>query len=459
MSKLRTKGTGEQKRKRQKIDGKNKWYNSPRWSGEITDCSMPMTFDTYSGCSFNCLFCFAYFQKMHNVCGYLDKRVKSVNVEAVKEMFLGALSGNTDKLNNVQKQFVPYIQARKVMQWGGMADGFDNFERKRGVSLELLKFFDEIDYPLSISTKGVFFTEDERYMELIRRHAHNWHWKISIITLDPYKYRGIERGGVPSPLERIEAIRKLAETGAHVTLRLRPYIIGVSDDYRDLIFKARTAGADSVTTEFFCLEARADDQLRKKYEELSKFCGYDVWDFYKENSVGSGYRRLNYEIKRDIIEDMQQFTHSLGMRFYVSDAHHKEKSDFCCCCGVPPEWNVVRGHFAEALQIAKRNPDGTVRWSDICDDLKQIADHVPFYKANGFNTSSNRVRAKRYYQTLYDYVRDFWNTPKSAKSPYGYFEGVLYPIGLDDEGDVIYKLNWDKIRGDSYGREKIKEGN
>jgi len=32
-------------------------YASPRWSQEILDCSMPMTFDTYSRCSYNCFYC------------------------------------------------------------------------------------------------------------------------------------------------------------------------------------------------------------------------------------------------------------------------------------------------------------------------------------------------------------------------------------------------------------------
>ena len=48
-------------------------YGSPRWSGEICDCSMPLTFDTYSGCSYNCLYCFAYFQKSHTTNGYKGK--------------------------------------------------------------------------------------------------------------------------------------------------------------------------------------------------------------------------------------------------------------------------------------------------------------------------------------------------------------------------------------------------
>ncbi len=36
------------------------YYVSPRWTYEILDCSMPMTFDTYSNCAFQCVYCFSF---------------------------------------------------------------------------------------------------------------------------------------------------------------------------------------------------------------------------------------------------------------------------------------------------------------------------------------------------------------------------------------------------------------
>lgn len=416
-------------------------YLSPRWSYEVTDCSMPMSFDTYSVCSFNCLYCFSFFQKSHSVSGYLEKRVRSVNVEAVKKLFMYGLTGDESiQLSEGAKDFRNYVKNRKVMQWGGLCDPFDENEEKYGVSLELLRFFDEIDYPLSISTKGVFWTKDERYMSLFRKHTHNWHVKVSIITADGFRAAAIERGGCPSPNERLEAIRRLSEIGIHVTLRLRPYIIGVSDDYRNLIQRAHEMGADSVTTEFFCLEARANARLKQKYVELGTICGYDPLGFYREHTPkGSGLLRLNYAIKAPIIRDMQRLTHQLGMRFYVSDAHHKERSDHCCCCGVPPEWNVSRGHFAQALQIAKKN--GQVSWSDIQDEAAYLLAKPPFSYAQGYNAGGTKRRAQHRGQSLYDWLRELWNTPKQKNSPYNYFAGALVPIGVDKDKNVVYKYN------------------
>lgn len=213
--------------------------NTPRITYEFPDCSMPMAFDTYNNCSFGCMYCFAQNQRGigSKKKEYLHKEVKDVSVERIKRMFI-----DPDKHGG---DFAPYIKARKVMQWGSMSDQFDNFERKYGTTLELLRFFKDIDYPLCFSTKGAWFTKDERYMDLIRGQK-NWNFKFSIITSDAEKARVIERG-VESPQARLEAIERIANAGAGgATLRLRPFIIGVSTPtYLDLIKEAFNRGGYS----------------------------------------------------------------------------------------------------------------------------------------------------------------------------------------------------------------------
>lgn len=180
------------------------YNNTPRITYEFPDCSMPMAFDTYNNCSFGCMYCFAQNQRGigSKKKEYLHKEVKDVSVERIKRMFI-----DPDKHGG---DFAPYIKDRKVMQWGSMSDQFDNFERKYGTTLELLRFFKDIDYPLCFSTKGAWFTKDERYMDLIRGQK-NWNFKFSIITSDAEKARVIERG-VESPQARLEAIERTRHT-------------------------------------------------------------------------------------------------------------------------------------------------------------------------------------------------------------------------------------------------------
>ena len=411
----------------------DKYYNSPRWTNEIADCSMPMTFDTYSNCAFGCLYCFAQFQRglggEDRREAYLHKDVTHVNVEKIKQMFT-----DPDKYAG---QFAPYIKDRKVMQWGGMSDEFDGFEKKYGVTLELLKFFKDIDYPLCFSTKGAWFTQDERYMDLIRGQR-NWNFKFSIITLEEEKARIIERG-VESPQARLDAIARIADADAGgATLRLRPFIIGVSTpSYLDLIKEAGKRGATALTTEFLCMEQRSPT-LREFLPALNKMAGFDLMKFYQKYSVSTGYLRLNRNVKRPFIENMHQACDEMGMRFYVSDAHFKEH---CCngsCCGLPQTWNYSRGQWCEALMIAKKS--GKVTWDDIKADIEKLQDYE-WEKACGYNCNSSEKRAKFKNMTMAEYQRWVWNNPDAGQNIYKMYEGIVIPDGKDENGNIIYKYN------------------
>ena len=405
-------------------------YSSPRWTAEIADCSLPLTFDTYSNCSFGCVYCFSQYQR--GIGGpsvdYFAKNVKAVNPARIKKIFSGE-----DK----NSQFYKYIKDRRPIQWGGLSDQFDGFEKKYGVTYEILKYLREIEYPICFSTKSAWVFHDPKYRELFKG-ADNWNMKFSIITLDPNDAARIEVG-VPTPQERLEAMgeyNKLSKGGT--TLRLRPFIIGVSDKtYIDLIKAAKEAGASAVTTEFFCLEMRSIPTAKEHYQTISECCGFDVVEFYRKYSNGSGYLRLNRKIKEKYVHKMKELCKELGLRFYVSDAHFKECSDNCCCCALPPEWDYSRGHFAAALQIAKKT--GEVRWSDIEGDMYFL--DFGYKKAQGFNVGSSENRAKYDGLTMKEYLRFLWNNPKRGQSPYKIFERVLRPDGLDENGDIIYKYD------------------
>ena len=409
-------------------------YTSPRWSWEILDCAMPLSFDTYSNCAHQCVYCFAFFQRAIGKAAddYLSHVVKSVSVDRVRRMF-------TDPDEHAG-DFASYIKQRMVLQWGGLSDGFDWYERKLGKSLELLRFFREIDYPVSISTKGVWFLNEPKYVDVIRG-ATNTHWKYSIITLDEEAAKKLE-AGTPSPDSRFAALGRLAALGVGgVTLRFRPFIIGVSDrDIRPMFERARDEGCYSITTEFLCIEKRASTNHRARYAEISKVVGYDVWEYYRRHSYsGSGLMRLNYDLKRPYIEQMRAEAERVGLPFFVSDAHHKEASAGGGCCGLPqdgPLGNWNRGQFSEAMQIAKAQ--GRVRWSDIAASAEWLKT-VSGWKHSNVQTTLDKARSL--HSTMYDYMRRIWNTPSSWSSPARYFGGALVPSGLDESGDVVYLYN------------------
>lgn len=423
-------------------------YESPRWSGEILDCSMPLTFDTYNKCSYNCMYCFSYYQKSIQVTPtaekkehYQVKELTSVNPNKIRRLLECDPS-----LPAQDRQFFPYIQQRRVIQWGGLSDQFDSYEKRTGTTLELLKIFKEKNYPLCFSTKATWWLYDDRYRELFKGQD-NWNVKFSIINLDPERAKLVEKG-VASPAERLKAIgeyTKLNKGGA--TLRLRPFIIGLTDynnEHLDVIKLAKEQGASAVSTEFFCLERRAQADLLARYKKMSDVIGFDILDFYARNSKGqSGYLRLNYELKRPYIDTMKELCDKLGMRFYVSDAHHKEKSSSGSCCGLEGDkWNFSKGQFTNAIVIAKEK--GYVTWDDIKEDVESLHSGYHWHNAAGFNTCGALARGQRKTQKMSEYIREHWNNTKSKKSPYHYFAGLLIPTKLDKNNNVVYKFNYGK---------------
>lgn len=401
-------------------------YGSPRWTGEISDCSLPVTLDTYSNCSFGCVYCFSQYQRAIGGAkeAYLNKDVKCVNVERVKRIFT---EGNAS-------QFSKYVEQKRPIQWGGLSDQFDGYEKKYGKTLELLRFFKEKNYPICFSTKSSWVFHDDRYLELFEGQD-NWNMKFSIITLDEKAAAKIEQG-VPTPKERLEAMRiysNLNKGGA--TLRLRPFILGMTDKtYEDLIVAAHDYGATAVTTEFFCLERRSANIAKEHYDIISEVVGADIVDFYARHSKGSGYLRLNRKIKEPYVRKMKELCDKLGMRFYVSDAHFKECCSGSCCCGLPESWDYSRGNFSYALQLCKNK--GEVRFSDIEKDMDFL--DFMFKKAEGYNCNSTEKRAKFNDSTMKDYLRYLWNNPNAGQSPYRMFEGVMQPMGKDAEGNIVY---------------------
>lgn len=421
------------------------FYLSPRWSWEILDCAMPMTFDTYDNCSFQCVYCFSYFQRAvgQGAQDYLHHKVRVVNVPRVKQLFRGEIPGS---------QFNAYLKQRFVLQWGGLSDGFDYYERKFRQSLDLLKFFTEIDYPLSVSSKGVWAMDDPEYVEAFKNAAGHLHWKESIITADEQKAHRIERG-VATTRQRFDFLYKMSKLGIPTTFRFRPFILGVSADFPytaksaqqiDEIFKmAHDAGCYSATTEFLCLESRAASTAKERYAILAEVSGIPQFDLYKRVSQArAGLLRLNYDLKRPYMDAMLESAHKYGLVMVISDAHHKGRGDNAGCCGLPAtgplsKWN--RGQFSEAAQIAKKN--GVVHWSDI-EPLTRWMAGIPFYRSEGFNQGGTPERVKRMYQNMAEYMHDCWNNTKSMMSPARYFGGELLPATeVDSNGDVVYIYN------------------
>ena len=412
-------------------------YTSPRITGEFCDCSMPLTLDTYSNCSFNCLYCFSTFQRAvgQSAENYLQKKAKAISVKKLKWYF--------ENPNDPKNPFGHIIKNRITMQIGGLSDPFDEFEEKYGVGYETLSYLKEIRYPLNFSSKGDLILRDKKYLDLFEGMGDVWSYKASIITWNPKTAKVLE-AGAPSPQRRAEVLETLGKMGIWTIWRLRPFIIGITDkDYEQQLEHAGKIGVKAISTEFFCLELRSINTAASKYAMMSKLCGFDIVQFYKNISVTNGYLRLNRKIKEPYYKRMRELCDKYGINMHVSDAHGKEYSDSGSCCGLPDGKDgkpcltkYSEFQFTNALKIAKKK--GYVTWDDIApaDNFNNLT----MLKAPGLNTGSNEKREKFCQVTLHQFMKNLWNEPNKPNSPYKYFQGILHPISLDKNKNVIYEF-------------------
>jgi DNA repair photolyase len=424
------------------------YYSCPRISSEYPDCSLPLTADSSSLCTFKCSYCFAAYQHLNNP-SLKGKPpcTNPLNFEHFEKMMRGGFPDNPYYKN--------FIAHRFPIHFGGLSDSFDYYEAEKGTTLKLLKLFAELNYPVIFSTKGKIMVEGE-YYEVLKKAApnHNFIFQFSIITNNQKKATGLELN-TPSVDERFAAMKKLSDLGYWCVLRLRPFIIGASDDDLEGLFKkAHDAGAKALSTEFYCVDVKVSGEGKLMYDTVSNVVGYDVIRYYKALSPSErgGYRRLNREVKEPYIKRMWLLCKKYGMQFNCSDPDYKELNQSGSCCGIPESrekynsdctgWS--KGQLTYMItKLMERYMKGE---TDLELHIEEILDKVPNkwsdekkYYGDSLKNWSSDVQNKDMCHK-YEFIQ-MWNNIRSASNPYNYFNGLLTPFKVDANKNVIYKFN------------------
>ena len=73
------------------------------------------------------------------------------------------------------------------------------------------------------------------------------------------------------------------------------------------------------------------------------------------------------------------------------------------------------------------------------EDIDNLLSGFLYKRAESFNTNSCEKRAHFFGMTMADYMRWLWNNPQAGQNIYKMFEGVVRPVGKDENGDLVYK--------------------
>jgi hypothetical protein len=304
--------------------------------------------------------------------------------------------------------------------------------------------------------------EDE-YLKLFSDYAEqrNFAFQISLVTASDVTARSVEIG-VPPPSFRLKVMKTLSDMGYWTILRLRPFIIGITDETLDeLLERSLEAGISGVSLEFFALDARANVGMKSRYDWLAKFIGVgNLMKYFSDLSPSErgGYMRLNRLVKEEFVKKIYRFCIENGLVFASSDPDFKELCTSGSCCAMPDDYppnrlleNWTRSQWTYHLKEARRTYHRTGECVDFyfdeifgdesyLEDVALVNDHIKV---------TNMSNAERYAHVYRTILQVDWNNLRSPANPRNYFHGKVVPIGLDGEGNLVfryipmeYELRW-----------------
>jgi DNA repair photolyase len=413
-------------------------YSGIRLTADGFDCALPVTIDSHSVCSFECLYCFS-----DNLLGHQE------NVQTIGQTSLSTIENIFKDRNMEDPQHWKFKKALRYdkrnsngypcpVQLGGLCDAGDTIEQNQGWLLKFMDLAIKYRQPVRMSTKGGIFLIDE-YIDKIKEAPELFWVAFSMVTDDDDVMSKVDRG-TANASQRIEQMRRLTRAGASVSLRLRPIMPGITDRngaYKSLIKKAADAGARAISYECMFYPQAIPKANKWKYEELNRITGYDLKKLYSSFGSSQACTRPSYLWTENIMHDIKERAVKEGMSVGVSDPVWKQLTDCGCCCGIPKDdpvfgnWEVENA--TNALMNAKNN-GGLIHLEDITPEW---AYKVLLMGIVNLGTGPD-ILSKRG-NTWADYLKDIWNNPSKQRSVMNYFQGALQIDGIDSNGNYVYR--------------------
>ena len=353
-----------------------KEYNYPiAMTMQFKHCGNPFRVDTYKGCDFGCVYCFANCRG-----GKFDKDFRVGNLKIIRNYFKEAF----DDCCETSKLTVEMLRHRVPLHLGGLSDPLQNREFDIGLTYEFLKLTKEYDYPVLISTKQSRLAD--KYWDVLDPKLHAF--QISLISLNEDFIRRFETN-TPSPSERVAFIKELKSRGFWVGIRLQP-LIDINEAVQ--LVEELSGTVDYITVEHIKI---GNDNANKHimFEKM----GLHPRDFYssgREYEIFTDLKRKNIEVLKSVSK--------CPIGCGDNDLH--ELSDSNNCCGI----DTINENFSSWIKYNSMY-------------IKKTNDRNQWYpKCNCANFVNGDCRVRGY--TFMDYVEDYISKPISGGRCKAYVE-------------------------------------
>jgi DNA repair photolyase len=222
------------------------------------------TLNSYAGCPFNCIYCYTRGSK------YGGDHGSEVALKANAVFMLKRQLKN--RIRRAERGFIVV---------GSAAEAYPPIERNLGITREILFLIKRYKFPVHVCTKSSLILRDLDVLEEINRDAilpDDLKEKLgcgvlisfSFSTLDE-ELASILEPGAPSPMERLETMKKCSDAGFKVgiiNMPVLPFLSDSSEDLEAMIKSAKIHGAEYIIFAGLTLYGDGPDDCRTLYYQF-----------------------------------------------------------------------------------------------------------------------------------------------------------------------------------------------
>lgn len=377
-------------------------------------CPMPFNADIWDStiCPFGCRYCYANAYKSSLYTAFYDNSktigLRHCNPNYYKQEMDKMLKyrsfnrGEKQNLFGIDKAFALEIPMR-------MGIRFEDFlpkERKEGISLTMLQYLKDIEYPVMINSKSDLPAEDA-YVRALSENKAGAAIHITLISSNNDVLKKLEPGA-PSYDRRIAAMKVLSNAGVRVVARIEPYLFLLTDDKAEVekyINDVWEAGVRHITFDTYSYTA-LNPGIRQSFIN-------EGYDFDRLFLAGCDSQPLGSLLLGKFMELFRE----KGFSCSTFDMGNVSSNDQAVCCEVG-DW--FKGEFSYgctvmAARFIKLSKGNYVSWKDF---ETWVDGH------GGFLTEGLKME-----------VKQLWNLQGNVAYSHRWAAG-LTPVGMDEDGTI-----------------------
>jgi len=252
------------------------------WKTRQCTCPPKLTLNPYTGCSYQCIYCYAtsYIPNFYN-CRPKKNLIPQLKKEA----------------NRLKGELISIANS---------SDPYPHMEKTLNLTRACLQVLSKHDCKIQLITKSTLVTRD---IDILKKTPS----MVSLsITTDNNRIAKTLEPHAPPPSKRLKTLKKLTQKGIPVSARIDPIIPLLNDDFSNLIKKLASIGVPHVT----CSTYKAKYDNWKRFTQTFPALAKSLKPLYFERGerIGRSFY-LPEEMRRKIVKNVKELAEDKGLKF------------------------------------------------------------------------------------------------------------------------------------------------